>query len=161
MEYCWHVWADAPTCYLGLLDKLQKWTCWCLGPSLVASLEPLAHCENVASLSLFYRYLVLLPYFPGRYSCYSEILHDFLSPFLGVTRMLMPTVSFFTQPDLARYWPSFSTGITWFNFLIFKGGIVVFLIDCRILLSPFPYVTRMPLSTVSFLTQLDSGVLYL
>ena len=24
MEYCCHVWAGAPTCYLGLLDKLQK-----------------------------------------------------------------------------------------------------------------------------------------
>ena len=26
-----------------------------VGPSLAASLEPLAHCRNVASLSLFYR----------------------------------------------------------------------------------------------------------
>ena len=24
MEYCFHVWAGAPGCYLGLLDKLQK-----------------------------------------------------------------------------------------------------------------------------------------
>ena len=27
-----------------------------VGPSLAAPLEPLAHCRNVASLSLFYRY---------------------------------------------------------------------------------------------------------
>ena len=32
---------------------------WTLGgPSLAASLEPSEHCRNVASLSLFYRYLV-------------------------------------------------------------------------------------------------------
>ena len=54
MEYCCHVWAGAPSCYLELLDKLQKWICRTIGPSL-ASLEPLAHCRNVASLSLFYR----------------------------------------------------------------------------------------------------------
>ena len=27
MEYCFHVWAGAPSCYLELLDKLQKWIC--------------------------------------------------------------------------------------------------------------------------------------
>ena len=56
MEYCCHVWAGAPNCYLELLDKLQKWICRTVGPSLAASLEPLAHRQNVASLSLFYRY---------------------------------------------------------------------------------------------------------
>ena len=43
MEYCCHVWACAPSCYLELLDKLQKWICRIVGPSLAASLEPLAH----------------------------------------------------------------------------------------------------------------------
>ena len=43
MEYCCHVWAGAPSCYLELLDKLQKWICRTVGPSLAASLEPLAH----------------------------------------------------------------------------------------------------------------------
>ena len=56
MEYCCHVWAGAPSCYLELLDKLQKRICRTVGPSLAASLEPLAHRQNVASLSLFYRY---------------------------------------------------------------------------------------------------------
>ena len=56
MEYCCHVWAGAPSCYLDLLDKLQKWIRRIVGPSLAASLEPLAHHRNVASLSLFYRY---------------------------------------------------------------------------------------------------------
>ena len=52
MEYCCHVWAGAPSCYLELLDKLQKRICRTVGPSLAASLEPLAH-RNVANLSLF------------------------------------------------------------------------------------------------------------
>ena len=56
MEYCCDVWAGAPSCYLELLDKLQKWICRTVGPSLAASLEPLAHRRNVASLSLFYKY---------------------------------------------------------------------------------------------------------
>ena len=52
-----HVWAGAPTsCYLELLDKLQKRTCKTVGPSLAACLEPLVHGQNVASLILFYRY---------------------------------------------------------------------------------------------------------
>ena len=52
MEYCCHVWAGAPSCYLELLDKLQKQICRTVGPSLAASLEPLAHHRNVVSLSL-------------------------------------------------------------------------------------------------------------
>ena len=43
MEYCCHVWAGAPNCFLELLDKLQKQMCRTVGPSLAASLEPLAH----------------------------------------------------------------------------------------------------------------------
>ena len=88
MEYCCHVWAGAPSCYLELLDKLQKWICRTVDPSLAASLEPLAHRRNVASLSLFYRYysgrcsseldqLVPLPYSRGRSTRYSDRLHDF------------------------------------------------------------------------------------
>ena len=50
MEYCCHVWAGVPSYYLELLDKLQKRICRTAGPSHVASLEPLAHCRNVASL---------------------------------------------------------------------------------------------------------------
>ena len=71
MEYCCHVWAGAPSCYLELLDKLQK-----------------SHRRNVASLSIFYRYyfgrcsselaqLVPLPYSRRRSTRYSDRLHDF------------------------------------------------------------------------------------
>ena len=59
-----------------------------LGLSLVASLEPLAHRRNVASLSIFYSYyfgrcsselaqLVPRPFFRGRSTRYSGGLHDF------------------------------------------------------------------------------------
>ena len=83
MEYCCHVLAGAPICYLVLLGKLQKRICRTVGPLLAASLEPLAHRRNVASLSLFYRYyfgrcsselaqLVLLPFSRGRSTRYSN-----------------------------------------------------------------------------------------
>ena len=88
IEYCCQVWAGAPSCYLELLEKLQKWICRIVGPSLAASLEPLAHRRNVASLSLFYRYyfgrcsselaqLVSLPFSRGKSTRFSDTLHDF------------------------------------------------------------------------------------
>ena len=75
-------------CYLELLDKLQKWICRTVGPSLATCLEPFAHHRNVASLSFFYRYyfvrcsselaqLVSLLFSQGRSTCYSDRLHDF------------------------------------------------------------------------------------
>ena len=88
MKYECHVWSGAPSCYLELLVKLQKWISRTVGPSVATSLEPLVHCRNVAILSLFYRYyfgeysselaqLVPLPYSRGRSTCYSARLHDF------------------------------------------------------------------------------------
>ena len=41
IEYCCHVLVCAPSWCLELLDKLLKWTCRTVGPSLAASLEPL------------------------------------------------------------------------------------------------------------------------
>ena len=43
MEYCCHICAGAPSCYLELLDKLQKGIFRTVDPSLAASLEPLSH----------------------------------------------------------------------------------------------------------------------
>ena len=88
MEYCCHVWAGAPSCHLELLDKLQKWICRTVGPSLAAFLETLAHCQNIPSFSLFYRYyfvrclsklpeLFPLLYSQGRSTHYSHRLHEF------------------------------------------------------------------------------------
>ena len=56
MEYCCHIWAGAPSCYLELLVKLQKRIWRTLGPSLPVFLEPLVLRRIVASLSLFCRY---------------------------------------------------------------------------------------------------------
>ena len=88
MVYCCHVWVGAPSCCLELLDKLQKRIYRIVSPSLAASLEPLVHRRNVASLSLFYRcyfgrcsseldQLVLLPFSRGRSTSYFDRLHDF------------------------------------------------------------------------------------
>ena len=44
MEYCYYVWAGTPTCYLALLEKLQKQICRTVGTSYVVYLEPLACC---------------------------------------------------------------------------------------------------------------------
>ena len=88
MEYCCHVWAGALNCYLELIDKLQKWICRTFGPSLAASLKPLAHLQNIVSFSFFYRYyfgrysfelaqLVLLLYSQGRSTCCSIRQHGF------------------------------------------------------------------------------------
>ena len=76
MEYCCHVWVGI---------------CRTVGPSLAVSLEPLAHHQIVACLSLFYRYyfgrcssepsqLVPLPFSWGRSTRYSDRLHDFSVP---------------------------------------------------------------------------------
>ena len=40
MEYCCHVWAGAPSCYMDLLDKLQERICKIVSPSFAASLDP-------------------------------------------------------------------------------------------------------------------------
>ena len=88
MEYCFHVWAGDPSCYLELLDRLRKRIWRTVGPSVAASLKPLAHSRNVASLSVFYRYyfdicsselaqLVPLPFSRDRSTRYSDRFHDF------------------------------------------------------------------------------------
>ena len=111
IEYSCHVWAGASSCYLELLDKLQNRIC---GPLLHASLEPLAHSRNVASLSLFCRYyfgrcssklaqLVPLPFSQGKSSHYSDRLHDFS---VSIPRCYKDVYvnSFF--PRTARLWNS-------------------------------------------------------
>ena len=46
--------------------------------------------------------------------------------------------------------------LNWLKFLFFFFVLLVILIDCLIFLSPFLDVTRISMSTVSFLAQLDS-----
>ena len=88
VEYCCHVWACAPSCYLELVGKIQKRICRTVDPSVAASLEPLVYRRNVASLTLFNRYyfgrcsselaqLAPLSFSQGRSTRYSDRLHDF------------------------------------------------------------------------------------
>ena len=61
---------------------------------------------------------------------------------------------------------NFSIGITlvdvhlnwliWCHFIILEGGLLVILIECVIFLLPLLDITRMSMSTVSFLLELDS-----
>ena len=114
MEYCCHVWAGAPSCYLKLLFKLQKRIRRTVGPSLATSFEPLAHRRNVGSLTFFYRYyfgrcsselaqLFPLPSSRGRSIHYSDTLHDFS---VSIPRCYKDVYvnSFF--PRTARLWNS-------------------------------------------------------
>ena len=114
MEYCCHIRAGAPSCYLELLAKLQKQICRTVGPSLPASVEPLAHRRNVAGLSLFYRYyfgrcssklaqLVPLPFSRWRFTRYSDRLHDFSFTIPRCYKDVYVN-SFF--PRIARLWNS-------------------------------------------------------
>ena len=116
MEYCCQVWADAPRCYLELLDKQQKQICKIVGPLFPASVEPVTHCRNVASSSLFCRYYfgrysseltqqVPLLYSLGSSSYYSDRLHDFT---VTIPRCYkdVHVNSFF--PRAARLWNSLS-----------------------------------------------------
>ena len=111
------VWAGAPSYYLELLDKLQKRIYRVAGLLLATSLELLAHRWNVASLSLFYKcyfgscsselaQLVLLPFYRGRSTCYSYILHDF---YVTIPRCYKDAYvnSFF--PRTTRLWNSLPT----------------------------------------------------
>ena len=51
--------------------------------------------------------------------------------------------------------------LNWFHFLILEGVLLTILIDYMIFLSPFLDATRISMPAVSFLAQLDSGILCL
>ena len=104
----------SPSCYLELLGKPQKRICRTVGPSLTASLEPLALRRNVASLSLSYRYyfgrcsselaqLIPLPFSRGRSTRYLNRLHHFSVTIPSYYKDVYVN-SFF--PSTARLWNS-------------------------------------------------------
>ena len=114
MEYCCYVWAGAPSYYLELLDKLQKRICRTVGHSLSGSLESLARCQNIVSLSLFYRHyfgrcssvvaeVVLLPFSCGGSTRYSDRLHDFAVTIPRCCKDVYVNSSF---PRTVRLWNS-------------------------------------------------------
>ena len=99
----------------------------------------------------------------GAPGCYNEyagllVLHllFLLNPWL-IVEIWPPSVFSIgiTLVDVLQNW------LNWLHFLFLEGGPLVILIDCIIFLSPFLDATRMSVSTVSFLAQLDSGILCL
>ena len=100
-------------------------------------------------------------------------IHHFLLIFatqLTETRFVLFRNMFYHIDEM---WPAwlFPIGITlvnvlrnwlnWFHSIFLERGPLVVLIDCTIFLWPFLNVTSMFMSTVSFLAQLDSGILCL
>ena len=96
------VWAGRSSCCLDIWDKLQKWICRTIGPSLVATLDwNLTSLLKCSQLSLFYRC-----YFGMCSSKLAELVPlpvviliecmIFLS-FLNVIRMFMSTAYFHTE----------------------------------------------------------------
>ena len=109
MEYCCHVGAGAPNCYLELLDKLQKWICrtccfsWTIGS--LSKCVQLRFFQLKFFFNFFYRYYlvdVLQNCLDWFHFLFLEggllvILTDYMifqSPFLDVTRMSMSIISF-------------------------------------------------------------------
>ena len=106
----------------GLVLLVTSWNCWISYKneyadwysSFAASLEPLAHRRNLASLSLFYRYyfsrcsfekaqLAPLPYSRGRSTRYSDRLHDFS---VNIPRFYKDVYVKSCFPRTARLWNS-------------------------------------------------------
>ena len=115
VEYCCHVWAGAPSCYLELIDRLQKRIYMTVGPSRAASIETLPHRWNVARLSLFNSYYFgkgsseLARLVRGRSTRYSDRLHDFSVTIPRCYKNVYVN-SFF--PGIAKLW--ISLPIEWF-----------------------------------------------
>ena len=120
MEYCCHVGAGAPNCYLELLDKLQKWICrtccfsWTIGS--LSKCVQLRFFQLKFFFNFFYRYYlvdVLQNCLDWFHFLFLEggllvILTDYMifqSPFLDVTRMSMSIISFFAQLDSGILYP--------------------------------------------------------
>ena len=57
IEYCSHIWAGAPDCYLRMLDKVQRRLCYLFGEDMSMSLDSLGHRRAVGTACLFYRYV--------------------------------------------------------------------------------------------------------
>ena len=102
MKYCCHSWAGTPSCYLKLLDKLQK--------RIYRTLGSLSKCRQFESS-------------------------------VGITLL-----------GVNLNW------LNWLLFLILEGGLLVILIYCMFFLSSFLHNTKMSMSSVSFVAQLDPGI---
>ena len=108
MEYCCHIWASAPSCYLESLDKLQKRICRTVGPSLALVLNPWLIVKmwpayvcsvGITLVGVLQNWLNLFHFLFLEWGLL-VILIDcviFLSSFLDVTRVSMATASLLAQ----------------------------------------------------------------
>ena len=80
MKCCCHVKVGAASCNLDMLDKSQMQICRTTGIILAASLEYLAHYQNIGSLILMFHFL----YHMGGLVVILVGWKIFLSPFLGL-----------------------------------------------------------------------------
>lgn len=72
MEKCFHVWVKATQSSLACLDRVQTHLRGSVGDELLSAVKPLSLRQNVANLSLLYRY------FCGM--CYEKLYSLFLPP---------------------------------------------------------------------------------
>ena len=146
-----------------MLDKLQKEVCRIVGPTLADSLKTLT-CRSLTSLSLFNKWVKVFKNGPSKrqplgsalgrpYPCkfLEAVFQNF---YLVCSRILFP------KYYLCR-WSSELSQLVLLPQL--RGRSPVILIGCLIFLSASPFldVTRMSLSTVSFLARLNSGIICL
>ena len=101
----------ASSYYFDMLDKLQKWVCEAVVLLVASSFEPLAHHQNVASLSLSF-FSIFITFLDVHLNCLKSfhslilmkallviliICMTFLLPYLDVIRMSMSRVSLHCQ----------------------------------------------------------------
>ena len=102
IEYCCNVWAGAPSCYLELLEKLQKQICRTVG-SLATSNEPLVHRRNVASLSS----LIYLMHMIGHAHasiCATSLMCTKIASATSVYDLLSETLEWRNERTKTSYW---------------------------------------------------------
>ena len=129
--------------------------------------------------SLFYlRLLCISINLPYGYACNTVNLPGLVCYLGKLQKRIFRTVGFSLAASLellAHHWIVASLSL-FYSYCVFRcsstlaqllplpysrGGLLVILIDCMIFLSPFLDFTRMSMSTVSFLRQLDFGILCL
>ena len=133
MEYCCHVWVSAPNCFLEFLFKQQKQIYRTVGPSLATFLEALGH--NPAG------YILMMSQGFKRGSKW---------------RTNSPTISLFYRCYFSRCSSELaqlvSLSYCWGRSTLFSEKLHDFSVT-------FLDLTRISMSTVSFLAQLDPGII--
>ena len=91
-------------------------------------------------------------------SCYLKLLNKLEE---RLCRTVVPSLAVSLERLAHTLVDFFLNWLNWFHFLILEEGPHNILIHCMIFVSQFLDVTGMSMYTVSFLTQLNSGILCL